>query len=373
MRGLLFLAFLAATACAKGSDSAGGEESDTDTDADSDTDTDADTDTDSDTDTDTDSDTDTDTDTDSDTDSDTDTDTDADSGLVGTIEMEVTDATGTLVCDTTIALTGTPYAGSCPSCDLAFETSGVVTAEAGTACDYAKYAVMGSFVDKAVGFGRMLAFSASYHGLANNVLWSATSASPDAWYALAFDGSSTGYATFASGVLDWDLSYEEGRGSWPISFCGLTYYGGTDFTYHPSKYAQKASMPCGAYTYYEHWSFTAPADEYVYISVDTLDAKTAFDPAIWVTDDTTCYLGQSFGGLTCTYATSGGCPNYKLLVGKGQQYSVIVYDEAKCASSIADYKLAVAASGDPSLTLVADDAISDLGWHVEITGTAVVP
>jgi hypothetical protein len=285
--------------------------------------------------------------------------------------MEVTDGTGAVICDTTIALTGTPYTGYCPDCGFAFETTGVVTAEAGTSCDYTKYAVMGSFIDKALGFDRMLAFSPSSDSY-TNVLWEATSADPDTWFKVAYDLSPRGTASYASGVLDWNLSYDEGHSAWALSFCGAAYTGGTEFTYHPSVYGSTGSMPCAAYTYYERWSFTAPQDEYVYISVDTLDVATAFDPALWVTDDTTCYMGQAFGGLTCAYATSGGCPNYKLLVSKGSTYYVLVYDEAKCASTTADYKLVVAASADPLLTLVADDALADDTRHVEITGTAAV-
>ena len=133
-------------------------------------------------------------------------------------------------------------------------------------------------------------------------------------------------------------------------------------------------MPCSKYAYYERWSFTAPADEYVYITIDTIDAATAFDPAIFVTAESSCVLGQAYAGISCAYATSGDCPAYKLSTTKGETYGVIVYDHGTCASSTADYLILMAASADPLLTLEADDAGSPgVRWRVEFTGTATIP
>ena len=102
MRTVLILSFLASTACDKGSDSAGSQEA-------------------------------------AESDADTDTDTAIDTGFVGTVQLEVTDdATGDVLCDTTIALTGTAYSGLCPDCDFTFGVFGTVTAEAGTDCKYDK-------------------------------------------------------------------------------------------------------------------------------------------------------------------------------------------------------------------------------------------
>ena len=359
MRFSVFFLLLASAACDKGRDSSGGDESDADTDSDTDSDTDTDTDSD------------TDSDTDTDTDSDTDSDTDTDTGFSGTIQMEVTDIAGTVVCDTTIALTGTPYTGDCPGCDFAYATTGVVTAEAGTGCDYAKHGPLGSFIDEGFPFDRYIAFSPDYVG--DRVLWTARSTSPGNWIPLAYDGSSFGAPTYSGGVLEWTRGYDDGEPSWSISYCG-TYDGGTYYGTTSSAYGSAGSMPCAPYAYYERWSFTGVADEDVYITIDTLDSATAFDPAIFVTAESSCVLGQAQGGITCAYPTSGDCPVYRLPTTKGETYGVIVYDQGTCASSSADYLILMAASADPVLTLEADDAGSPgAQWRVEFTGTATVP
>jgi hypothetical protein len=134
-------------------------------------------------------------------------------------------------------------------------------------------------------------------------------------------------------------------------------------------------MPCALKTSYERWSFTSPGDEYVYVTVDTLDAGTAFDPAFWMTDGETCAmdLAPASDGFSCAYGTGGECPAYKFFAGKGEQYSVLVYNEGKCAGSTAEYTILVDTSTDPLLTLEADDATAVIGWHVLVSGTATIP
>lgn len=228
-----------------------------------------------------------------------------------------------------------------------------------------------------MGIGRWLGFGSSYYGIATNVLWGATGfGMPGTWYGLAYDGSVVGTATYAAGALDWTREYDDLRTSWNLVFCDPSYYAGsTYYGDHPSSYGAEGSMPCALKTSYERWTFTSVADENVYVTVDTLDAGTAFDPAIWLTGDTACALAlaPAHDGLSCAYATSGDCAAYKFFATKGEQYSVLVYNEGTCAGATADYEILVDSSGDPSLTLEADDATAYIGWHVKITGAATVP
>jgi hypothetical protein len=41
------------------------------------------------------------------------------------------DAKGVTLCDTTIELSGTPYVGTCPSCDFSYALESTVAKEAG--------------------------------------------------------------------------------------------------------------------------------------------------------------------------------------------------------------------------------------------------
>ena len=61
-------------------------------------------------------------------------------------------------------------------------------------------------------------------------------------------------------------------------------------------------------------------------------------------------------GFACAYDTGGECPAYKFFATKGEQYAVLVYNEGKCASGTAEYKILVDASADPVLTQEAEDA-----------------
>jgi hypothetical protein len=391
----LFAFPLSVLACGdKGDDSAG--ESDSDTDADSDTDTDGDTDADSDTDTDSDTDADTDSDTDADTDSDTDADTDSDTdadtdadtdtdtgvptGLTGTVQLDVVDASGKSLCDTTLTLTGTEYTGSCPGCDFAYDVESTVAVEAGTDCEYAAYAVFGIFTESILVPDAFLAFSSLYSPSISDALLEGVpfvaGSDPSLWLPLVYAGSPYGSASYSKGLLTWTLGLDyPGAGyAWDLTYCGWDYYaGGTSYAYHSGAYGSKATIPCEAYASYDRWTFTAPADETIYITVDTLEAGTTFDPQITVTDDT-CVLGGAFNGFDCSYPpASGKCPSYWLDTTKGATYDVLVYSNGSCASTDAGYRLLLDTSADPTLTMEADDATLASALRIDVSGIAYVP
>lgn len=188
-----FLVVLVAACANKDDDSAPGE-SDADTDAD------------------TDSDTDTDADTDSDTDSDSDTDTDADADFEATLQLRVTDDT-TVLCDTTIELQGTPYTGSCPACDYAYEVTGEITAEAGTACPYEKLTYYQTYLATAAFPSIFWAFAdATTSPYAVPVVWiGTTGAGADpTWEPNVYHGNALGYVTaYGGGTVEWVLAYDD--------------------------------------------------------------------------------------------------------------------------------------------------------------------
>jgi hypothetical protein len=213
---LLLLALPAVGACDKGTDSAGSEESDADTDSD----------TDSDTDTDTDSDTDSDADTDTDTDTDSDTDADTDTGFHADIHITITVVeTHDVLCDTQIALTGTPYTGSCPDCAFAYQVFGEITSEKGSGCDPTYLSTYESYLSDEIDADVWLAFSTKatvYEDVvATDVLWRGTYppyATEVYWHPNVFDGSKYGAATYDAGVLAWTIDYYAALLTYPFSY-----------------------------------------------------------------------------------------------------------------------------------------------------------
>jgi hypothetical protein len=376
----LTIAFLpAALGCGdKDDDTAGMTDADTDTDSDTDSDGDTDTDTDTDTDSDTDTDTDTDSDTDTDTDTDSDTDTDTDSDLSGTIALDVVDADGVVLCDTTFDLSGTEYTGDCPDCEFAYDVESVVSSEGGTDCEYDLYAAFGTFSETKFKSDTFLAFSPTYDPFMENALLEGIppfGGGDPFWFPVVYDDHDYGFASYAKGILSWTLAIDRPAAdySWDVDWCA-TYRGGTSYAYHSAAYGSNDSIPCDAYASYDRWTFEAPTDEHVYITVNTRDAVTTFDPQITITDSTSCALGQAFNGFDCAYPPAAGeCPSYELEVTKGALYNVFVYSKGSCASTDGDYVLLVDTSSDPSLTLANDNAVLTSALRIDVVGTADIP
>jgi hypothetical protein len=65
----------------------------------------------------------------------------------------------------------------------------------------------------------------------------------------------------------------------------VRYAGKPHYAYVPGAYSSTSEISCTADAYYHRWSFQAVADEYVYVTVDTVDANTAFDPRMIVLDE----------------------------------------------------------------------------------------
>jgi hypothetical protein len=126
-------------------------------------------------------------------------------------------------------------------------------------------------------------------------------------------------------------------------------------------YVGGSTLNCGAGTMYDLWSFYSGSSEYAYVSVDTVSAKTAFDPRLYVLDDTMCSVGLAFeeyadDDFECTYAPSlWACPAFKVSLDPKSTYYVMVISLGTCNGTVAEYDLTVETDGDPSLTLAADD------------------
>ena len=158
-------------------------------------------------------DSDSDADTDTDTDSDTDTDTDTDADFTATLQLHVTDAAKVL-CDTTIELRGTQYTGSCPGCDYAYEVTGEITAEAGTACPYDDLTYYQTYLATAASPSIWWAFAnevTSPYGVP--VVWIGTadaSGAGPSWEPNVYAGNTLGSVTaYGGGTVAWVLAYDD--------------------------------------------------------------------------------------------------------------------------------------------------------------------
>ena len=331
----------------------------------------------SDGDTDADTDSDTDTDTDGDTDTDTDTDTDSDTDLTGTIHFRVSNESGSGACDTTIELTGTPYSGTCPSCDFAFRVTGTPT-EAGTDCDYADYSPAATYLAGDTYENIYLAFSSSTKDGYTNMLRAGFTypgkTDGPYWVNYVYDGGTDGTATYGSHLLEWTIDYTQvGEQLATIGYCGGPYAGGPGANNYGGAYVDYGTWKnCRSFPY-DLWSFTARADEVAYITVDTTSAASTVDTELFVMDSTSCILGDADDSFECTYPPAeGSCPSYVLPVAQGDDYFVLVHSYGSCAGATGEYKLSITGSDDPGLTLVDSDQPFYAFERVHAEGTVTI-
>src|SRR6185436_14997425 len=276
-------------------------------------------------------------------------DSDADTDLSGTIHFRAANQSASGVCDTTIELTGTPYSGTCPSCDFAFNVTGKVTSEAGTACNLDDYSPAMTYLAGDVYENVYLAFSASTKDGYANMLRAGFS----------YPGKKNGpyWATYGSHLLEWTVDYTNvGAQLATIEYCGGPYVGDAGVVNYGGPYVDYGTWKdCKSFPY-DLWSFTARADDIAYISVDTTSAATAVDTELFVMDSTSCFLGEADDSFECTYAPAeGSCPSYVLPVVRGDDYFVLVHSYGSCASNTGEYKLSIGHPSDPTLTLVSGD------------------
>ena len=324
-----------------------------------------------------DTDTDTDSDTDSDSDADADTDTDSDTDFSATIHFRASNQSGSGACEATVELTGTPYSGSCPSCEFAFAVTGDVTS-GGASCDYEDYSPAMTYLTTDAYENVYLAFSSSTKdGYTNMLRAGFTYAGGKApyWVTYVYDDGTNGTATYGSHLLEWTVDYMQvGEQLATIEYCGGPYAGNAGVTNYGGSYVDYGTWKdCRTFPY-DLWSFTARADEVAYISVDTTSATTTVDTEFFVMDATSCFLGDADDSFECTYPPAqGSCPSYALPVAQGDDYFVLVHSYGSCAAATGEYKLSISHSDDPMLTLVESDQPFFAFERIHVEGTANIP
>ena len=110
------------------------------------------------------------------------------------------------------------------------------------------------------------------------------------------------------------------------------------------------------------WSIELSASEVITVSVDTVAADTAFDPALSVLDGLSLdseHLDDNDEFFDCTFApVEYRCPQVELTMAPGT-YAIVVLSYGNCTGTVAEYQLAVvSAAGTPvTPTLIADDVV----------------
>jgi len=108
---------------------------------------------------------------------------------------------------------------------------------------------------------------------------------------------------------------------------------------------------------YDLWSIYSGSSTYAYITIDTVDPTTTFDPRLIIADSSGCRIGYTDDNTECTYApTPWKCPSYKLPLSSKSTYYLYVLSMGTCGGTTGEYDILVDTDGgDPSLTLLSDD------------------
>jgi hypothetical protein len=282
-----------------------------------------------------------------------------------------------MLCDTTVAIVGTPYTGDCEAgCDFTFALTTKITSELGTKCDYDRFSPDYTYLPTASDPYTYLGFASTTSGGASNVLFLGTSSSTGGtvdWQLMA-GGRDRGYADYSAPLLAWAVDYiiyGHYYYSPATSYCGPYSWTGFGKAYGGAYYADETVSLISRG--YDLWSFTA-VDYYTEISVDTTDALTAFDPYMTVMDELTCILGRADDAFDCTYPPPAySCPSVNLATTKGTSYLILVQPLSSAYDIVGDYRLSLDTIADPKLTLVSDDVPVTNDQYFGVTGWANVP
>jgi hypothetical protein len=317
--------------------------------------------------------------------------TDDDNDLVGTLTYYST-LDGELACDSTGTLTAGPFVGDCEGCSFAFGSTDLAwDSEDGTeACAYNPLL---SFVSNGLLVPNSLAIIPEYvyyyysyytytyyylyytdilaMGVAVDYTNYGYGYYPGPYWAwMAWDGTynDSVYGTWEAGtgsiLFDYDRSY-----AYTVTTINYTDYSaacaGYEASYASGAYEGAASAtddvacdPQGA----DIWTFQVAAGETITVTVDTVDAATAFLPWMMLNGPDECLDVYAIDNFTCAFppASGYGCPSIEYQVPTDGEYTLVVapyYGYPDCAGDVGGYALTVGATlSTPEISLAADDA-----------------
>jgi hypothetical protein len=135
------------------------------------------------------------------------------------------------------------------------------------------------------------------------------------------------------------------------------------------------SLDCEG-TQMDIWELSTAAGQTYTVTVDTVNAESAFDPLMVLTDGETCMLGSGDDDIDCTYPPpTYSCPS-QVIEGTGAPVWIFVTSLGDCAGTSSDYVLKVDYSSitAPLVTLESDDAAAtvDTPYSFEYSFTGAV-
>ncbi len=116
----------------------------------------------------------------------------------------------------------------------------------------------------------------------------------------------------------------------------------------------ESTLPCDM-TKVDIWEITTSGGD-MKLTVDTIAAETAFDPALVFNDSSGCVSLYADDGFACTFPPpTYQCPAATLSGTSGTQ-QLVVFNIGDCAGDEGAYRLSAEGEGADTLTLVEDDA-----------------
>jgi hypothetical protein len=288
-----------------------------------------------------------------------------------------------VLCETTIAIDGTPYTGACSSCDFVFALDTTITSETGIGCSYDEWSPKYTFLADTTTPYVYLGFDGKTpSGLLDAILvgYARYAGATPSFNRITPDSFYGAYADYTKGLLEWTWDFTRyippTAPSTVYPTCGPMPFA-PDYTFknYGGAYYVTDTVTFETAFGYDLWSFVA-TDAFTYITLDTTDTATAFDAAFVVYDDTGCPIIESDDQFECTYPPPlWKCASYPLATTVGDTYKVLVHswDVHASGATEGDYKLSLDASSDPGLTLEKDNVPTAGEWTIKVEGMANIP
>ena len=280
--------------------------------------------------------------------------------ISGTVTYTVTE-NGTAICDAISTFDGTPYTGACKGCDFAFSVDGSYTSNNSTEDCYlwpTNTLVPDEYVyDLILAGGAKVKYEGWYgsYDLNNALLvgysmyFYGTSYPGPYWYPLAYDDSYYDWTFTRNGPnLSWgytsSYSYDSFHFNQPYyTYCDY-FYGSYAYYAYPGSATGDGEVDCSG-SQGDVWTFQATAGEIVSVTVDTVDAATAFDPAFLVNDPSGCTIMSTDDNFDCTFPPpTYWCPTAQFEATTAGAYEVTVFSRGDCAGSTSKYQIQVQAA-----------------------------
>jgi len=237
-------------------------------------------------------------------------------------------------CDAHIALTGTPYTGSCHGCDFAFTTAATILD--GEDCSYFHpfwSLIPGEQFDQDL----VLAWVARTEVYGYTFYDALAVGYPNGgglgWYPLVYASpqlGGRGEGAYEGGVLSWSYSYTGSSYAEPSYYqlCDGARYAPWSEATEPygASLVGTSTLPCGGEDLLDVWTVELEAGQEFAVTVDTLAEDSSFDPWFWVNNPTGCTRVYANDNFTCAYPPPhwGWCPSALILADEAGTWQVVV-------------------------------------------------